>query len=180
MKRRALPNRGIARERKGQVNTDGSSKQTWSGHGEEKVSLRIKPAHVTLIGNAYLGTRNHYHMAGAFYKIFHLLLHARLTLLHQQWHEQFSYLPVSFRLQGFCAMQEKTQISPLPVPQCRHFKKFFFQMSHRYTDSAAGLCGSWANTQNEQVASMAHLWKLLLNLVFLSRNHCSKRRKSLG
>lgn len=107
MKRWSLPNCGIAMERKDQVHTDWSSKETWSGHQEEVVSLKIKPAYVPLIGNAYLGTRNHYHMAGAFYKIFHLLLHARLTLLHQQWHEQFSYLPVSSRLQVLVQCKRK-------------------------------------------------------------------------
>lgn len=111
VKRQALPNGGIAKERKDRVHTDRSSRGTWSGHREEKVSLQIKPAHVTLIGNAYLGTRNRYHMAGAFYKIFHLLLHARLTLLHQQWHEQFSYLPVSFRLQGLVQCKRKHKSS---------------------------------------------------------------------
>lgn len=115
MKRRALPKHGIARERKDQVHTDRSSKQTWSGHWEEKVSLKIKPAHVTLIGNAYLGTRNHSHMAGAFYKIFHLLLHARLTLLHQQRREQFSYLPASFRLQVLAQCKRKHKS---PLCQC--------------------------------------------------------------
>lgn len=84
------------------------------------------------------------------------------------------------QITSFTPTQEKTQNSYLPVPMHRLFRKFFFKMSHRYMNSRACLCGSQANIQKEQVASVAHLCKLLLNLVFLSRNHCSKRRKKFG
>lgn len=106
---------------------------------EEKVSLKIKPAHVTLIGNAHLGTRNNYHMARAFYKIFHLLLHARLALLHQQPCEQFSYLPVSFRLQVLEQCKRKHK-SPLCQSHSIDTLKSFSSKCHRGTWIVQPVC----------------------------------------
>lgn len=121
---------------------------------EGNVSLMIKPAHVSLIGNVYLGIRNRYHKAEAFYKTFHLLLHARLTLLHQQWCEQFSYLPVSFRLQ-ILAQHKRKHKSPLCQSHSTDTLKSSSSKCHTGTWTVQQVCVD--PVKNEQVASTAHL-----------------------
>lgn len=78
-------------------------------------------------------------MARAFYEIFHLLRHARLTLLYQQWHEQFSYLPVSFRLQVLLQCKRKHK-SPICQSHCTDSLKSFSSKCHAGTWIAQPVC----------------------------------------
>lgn len=170
LKKQALPSCGIAKKRKNRVHTDQSSKQTWSEHQEENISLKIKPAHRTG-GRFIFGHQKPLPNDRSFYKIFHLLLHARLTLLRRQ-------LPSCLlHIMGISAMQERTCISPPPLTQHKRLRSF---SSKCHTGMWMVLQVCVANVQNEQVASVAPLWELLLNFVFLSRDHYLRRRKSLG
>lgn len=123
------------------------------------------------MGGSYLGSRNLYQMTGAFYKIFHLLPHARLTHLHWQ-------LPSCLlQIMGISAMQERTQISPPPLTQHKHFKGF---SSKCHTGMWMVLQVSVANVQNEQVASVAPLWKLLFKLHLSFQGSLFKKKENFG
>jgi len=75
-------------------------------------------------------------------------------------------------------MQDRTPISNPPAPQ--HTLKGFPSKCHTGVWIVLRFVWIQASVQNEPMASVAPLWKLLLNFIFLSRDHYLKRRKRLG